>query len=236
MKTISITLLTVTQLLALAVSRGEGPPWGFNPLPYAYDALEPHIDAPTMEIHYNRHHRGYFENLAKAAGGTVLVQKPLKKIMSQISQWPDTVRNNAGGHYNHTLFWTVMSPEGGGSPEGVLAERINATFGSFEQFKGNFNQAALTRFGSGWAWLSVADDGSLFVSSTPNQDNPLMDIVTPRGTPILGLDVWEHAYYLKYQNRRGSYIEAFWNVVNWPEVSARFEAAIQSLTDKDVTP
>lgn len=197
----------------------------FEPLPYAFDALEPHIDAKTMEIHYSRHHQGYFNNLVKAVEGTDLDGVPLEKILARISELPVAVRNNGGGHYNHTLFWKVMSPQGGGRPQGALAEAINAAFGSFEKFQEQFNKAALTRFGSGWAWLSVAADRSLFVSSTPNQDNPLMDLVDQQGVPILGLDVWEHAYYLKYQNLRGTYIDAFWNVVNWPEVSARFEAA-----------
>ncbi len=202
--------------------------WPFEPLPYAYDALEPHIDAETMEVHYDRHHRAYFNNLVSAAEDhPALKQLPIETIMGQISAWPVFVRNNAGGHYNHTLFWEIMSPDGGGEPDGMLAMAINEAFGSFEAFRKEFNQAAATVFGSGWAWLSVAADGTLFVSATPNQDNPLMDVVEKRGTPILGLDVWEHAYYLKFQNRRGSYIEAFWEVINWPAVSARFRDAIK---------
>jgi superoxide dismutase, Fe-Mn family len=202
--------------------------WPFHPLPYAYDALEPHFDAATMEIHYDRHHRAYFNNLLRAAESQpALKHLPLETIMGQISAWPLAVRNNAGGHYNHALFWNIMSPNGGGEPDGMLAIEINRTFGSFEAFKETFNQAATTVFGSGWAWLSVADDGTLFVSATPNQDNPLMDVVAQRGTPILGLDVWEHAYYLKFQNRRGSYIEAFWNIINWTEVSARYRDTIK---------
>ncbi len=221
----------VTVLVAAAVFSGisiaaDGEPaLRFEALPYAYDALEPHIDAKTMEIHYSRHHRGYFNNLLKAVDGTALAGKQFEAILAEVSKWPDAVRNNAGGHYNHTLFWKVMSPEGGGAPMGRLGRQIDATFGSFEKFQEVFKQAAATRFGSGWAWLVVAEDGSLFVSSTPNQDNPLMDVVEKRGTPILGLDVWEHAYYLKYQNLRGSYIDAFWEVVDWREVSRRYAEA-----------
>ncbi|MBE0536090.1 MAG: superoxide dismutase [Phycisphaerae bacterium] len=213
-------------LTGLALANNQAPALKFDPLPYAYNALEPHIDAQTMEIHYSRHHRAYFNNLVKAVEGTPLAGKSLEEIMPQISKWPDAIRNNGGGHYNHDLFWKVMSPKGGGLPKGPLAKQIDAAFGSFEKFKELFKQAALTRFGSGWAWLCVADDGSLFITSTPNQDNPLMDVVEKRGTPILGLDVWEHAYYLKYQNLRGAYIDAFWNVVNWPEVAARYKKAL----------
>ncbi|MGI5925303.1 MAG: superoxide dismutase [Lentisphaeria bacterium] len=197
----------------------------FAPLPYAYDALEPHIDAQTMEIHYSRHHRNYFNSLQKALEATPDAPQDANALFARISTLPAALRNNAGGHYNHTLFWSVMAPKAGGVPQGALAEQINATFGSFDRFKELFKQAALTRFGSGWAWLCVAKDGSLFISSTANQDNPLMDVADKQGTPILGLDVWEHAYYLKYQNQRGAYIDAFWNVVNWPEVAARRQAA-----------
>lgn len=219
------TLFAIFAVALVTVqARGQETPWPFPELPYAFAALEPHIDARTMEIHYTRHHRGYFNNLVKATAGTPLAQESLETILAKISTLSAAVRNNAGGHYNHTLFWQVMSPTGGGEPEGKLAEAINAAFGSFAEFRKQFSQAALTQFGSGWAWLCVAEDGSLFVSATPNQDNPLMDVVERRGTPILGLDVWEHAYYLKYQNQRGSYIEAFWNVVDWPAVAARFAA------------
>ncbi len=214
--------------LLASVAQASETAWPFQPLPYNYDALEPHIDAETMEIHYDRHHRAYYNNLVNAAKDhPALKQIPIEAIMGQISAWPTVVRNNAGGHYNHTLFWEIMSPDGGGKPDGMLAIAINEAFGSFEEFQKTFNQAALSVFGSGWAWLSVAADGTLFVSATPNQDNPLMDVVEKRGTPILGLDVWEHAYYLKFQNRRGSYIEAFWEVINWPEVAARFRDAIK---------
>lgn len=196
----------------------------FDPLPYAYDALEPHIDAQTMEIHYSRHHRSYFSNLQKALADTPDAPQDATALFARISTLPAALRNNAGGHYNHTLFWSVMAPKAGGAPQGALADQIAANFGSFDQFKEQFKQAALTRFGSGWAWLCVAKDGSLFITSTANQDNPLMDVADKQGTPILSLDVWEHAYYLKYQNQRGSYIDAFWNVINWPEVSARWQA------------
>ncbi len=216
--------------LAMALNAGmdktQGEEYVFEALPYAFDALEPHIDALTMEIHYSRHHQAYFNNMVNALKGTELYGQSLESMFAGISELPVVLRNNAGGHWNHTLFWKVMSPQGGGEPAGDLAKAIDSGFGSFEAFKQKFNQAAATRFGSGWAWLCVGEDGALFVSSTPNQDNPLMDVVSERGTPILGLDVWEHAYYLKYQNRRGSYIEAFWNVVNWPEVASRYAAAI----------
>ncbi len=194
----------------------------FDALPYSFDALEPSIDAKTMEIHYDRHHRAYFNNFVKAVKDTEKDGMSLEDIFANISQYPVSVRNNGGGHYNHTLFWSIMSPNGGGAPKGKLAEAINVTFGSFDAFKKQFEQAGATRFGSGWAWLSVDAHGKLFISSTPNQDNPLMDVVEQRGTPILGLDVWEHAYYLKYQNMRGSYMSAFWDVVNWKEVEKRY--------------
>lgn len=197
----------------------------FDPLPYPFDALEPHIDAKTMEIHYNRHHRSYFNNLQKALQDLPDAPKTNAELMAKINSLPAGIRNNAGGHFNHTLFWSVMSSNGGGAPQGALADKISAGFGSFDHFKEQFKQAALSRFGSGWAWLCVAKDGSLFISSSANQDNPLMDMADQPGTPILGLDVWEHAYYLKYQNQRGSYIDAFWNVVNWPEVAKRWQAA-----------
>ena len=220
--------LILAVLLIAGLAHATETVWPFQPLPYAYDALEPHIDAKTMEIHYDRHHRAYYNNLLRAAENhPALKQLPLETIMGQISAWPTFVRNNAGGHYNHQLFWEIMSPDGGGEPDGMLAIAINETFGSFQELQKEFNAAAASVFGSGWAWLSVADDGTLFVSATPNQDNPLMDVVEKRGTPILGLDVWEHAYYLKYQNQRGSYIEAFWEVINWPEVSARYRDSIK---------
>lgn len=219
----AIALLMIGVFLPFATfAKEKSPSLQFDSLPYAFDALEPHIDAKTMEIHYTKHHRGYYDNLLKAMQDSSLKTKTLSQLFAQASTLAPSVRNNAGGHYNHTLFWKVMSPQGGGAPEGQLAEKINATFGSFDKFKEEFKKAALTRFGSGWAWLCVGDNGSLFISSTPNQDNPLMNVSERKGNPILGLDVWEHAYYLKYQNQRGSYIDAFWNVVNWPEVNKRF--------------
>ncbi len=192
-------------------------------LPYAFDALEPHIDARTMEIHHDRHHAGYTNNLNNAIAGTDLEGKSIEEILANVSG-NGAVRNNGGGYYNHNLFWTVMSPAGGGSPDGALADAINSAFGSFDSFKEAFSKAAATRFGSGWAWLIVDGSGHLAVTSTPNQDNPLMDVAEVKGTPILGLDVWEHAYYLNYQNKRPDYIQAFWNVVNWGEVAARFSS------------
>jgi superoxide dismutase, Fe-Mn family len=199
----------------------------FPSLPYEFNALEPYIDAMTMEIHYTRHHKAYFDNLMAAVKDTPMADLSFEELLQNISKFPMVVRNNGGGHFNHELFWSVMSPNGGGNPSGALAEAINKDFGSFDDFKEKFNTAAKTRFGSGWAWLSVKADKSLCVCSSPNQDNPLMDISDCPGTPILGLDVWEHAYYLKYQNRRPDYIEAFWNVVNWPEVAKRYEIALK---------
>ena len=190
-------------------------------LPYAFDALEPNIDARTMEIHHDRHHAGYTNNLNNAISGTALEGKSIEQILANVAG-NNAVRNNGGGYYNHNLFWTIMSPNGGGSPDGALGDAINAKFGSFGEFKDQFSKAAATRFGSGWAWLIVDQSGQLAVTSTPNQDNPLMDVAEVKGKPILGLDVWEHAYYLKYQNKRPDYIQAFWNVVNWKEVAARF--------------
>jgi Fe-Mn family superoxide dismutase len=190
-------------------------------LPYAYDALEPHMDARTMEIHHSKHHNGYTTNLNNAITGTDLEGKSIEDILTGLDMDNAAVRNNGGGYYNHDLFWKVMSPNGGGQPTGALADAINAAFGSFEEFKATFAKAAATRFGSGWAWLCVKD-GKLEVCSTANQDNPLMNGIGCNGTPILGLDVWEHAYYLNYQNRRPDYINAFFNVINWDEVNARF--------------
>lgn len=190
-------------------------------LPYAHDALEPHIDARTMEIHHGKHHAGYTNNLNAAIEGTDLDGKSIEDILKNLDMNNAAVRNNGGGYYNHDLFWKVMSPNGGGQPTGALADAINAAFGSFEGFKDAFAKAAATRFGSGWAWL-CKKDGKLEVCSTPNQDNPLMPGVGCEGTPILALDVWEHAYYLNYQNRRPDYINAFFNVINWEEVAKRF--------------
>lgn len=197
------------------------------PLPYDKASLEPHIDAMTMEIHHGKHHAGYVNNLNAAIQGTEYENKTIEELMAMVSKLSVAIRNNGGGHYNHALFWTIMAPNGGGAPTGELAAAIDSQFGSFEKMKEEFNKAAATRFGSGWAWLCVGADKKLFITSTPNQDNPLMDVAEQRGTPILGLDVWEHAYYLKYQNRRPEYIAAFWNVVNWPEVARRYQEAIK---------
>ena len=193
-------------------------------LSYAYDALEPHIDAKTMEIHHSKHHNAYVTNLNAAIAGTELEGKSIEDIMKNLDMNNMAVRNNGGGHFNHTLFWEIMSPNGGGLPTGELATAIDAAFGSFDAFKAEFSKAGATRFGSGWAWLCVKD-GKLEVCSTPNQDNPLMPGVACGGQPILGMDVWEHAYYLNYQNRRPDYMEAFFNVINWTEVAKRFSAS-----------
>jgi superoxide dismutase, Fe-Mn family len=196
------------------------------PLPYASNALEPNIDQQTMEIHHGKHHNAYVTNLNNALAGSENENKSLEELLASISTLPVAVRNNGGGHWNHTFFWNIMSPNAGGAPTGNLAAAIEKTFGSFDAFKEEFNKAATTRFGSGWAWLVVLADGSLKVTSTPNQDNPLMDIAEVKGKPVLGLDVWEHAYYLKYQNRRPDYIGSFWNVVNWEAVSNHYAAAL----------
>ena len=191
-------------------------------LDYAYSALEPHIDARTMEIHHTKHHAAYTTNLNAAISGSKLESESIENILAKVGTLPVAIRNNGGGFYNHNLFWKIMGPARGGEPKGRLAEAISKNFGSFENFKKEFSSAATTRFGSGWAWLVDTGNG-LKVTSTPNQDNPLMDLAEIKGTPILGLDVWEHAYYLHYQNRRPDYIAAFWNVINWDEVAARFK-------------
>jgi len=193
-------------------------------LPYAYNALEPYIDARTMEIHHSKHHQGYTNNLNNAIAGTGLENKSILEILSGLDMSNKAVRNNGGGYYNHDLFWKVMAPNAGGTPTGAVANAISDAFGSYEAFKDVFSKAAATQFGSGWAWLCVHKGGKVDVCSTPNQDNPLMPGVDCQGTPILGLDVWEHAYYLNYQNRRPDYINAFFNVINWAEVTARYEA------------
>ena len=195
-------------------------------LPYAHNALEPNIDTQTMEIHHGKHHAAYVNNLNATIQGTENEGKSIEELLANVSRLLPAVRNNGGGHFNHDLFWKVMSPNGGGEPTGKLADAINAAFGSFEAFKDAFAKAAATRFGSGWAWLAVTADKQLCVTSTPNQDNPLMDVADCKGTPILGIDVWEHAYYLHYQNRRPDYVNAFFNVINWAEVATRYEQAI----------
>ena len=193
-------------------------------LPYAHDALEPHIDKETMQIHHGKHHQAYVDNLNKAIAGGEHENKNLEDLVRGAGSISPAVRNNGGGHWNHSFFWDSLAPNAGGQPEGKLAEAINTAFGSFDAFKEKFNNAGMTRFGSGWAWL-IVKDGKLEVSSTPNQDNPLMDVAEVKGNPVLGVDVWEHAYYLKYQNKRADYLNAFWNVVNWKKVSERFENA-----------
>ena len=193
-------------------------------LPYAHEALEPHIDTLTMQVHHGKHHQAYVDNLNKAIAGTDNENKSLEELVKNAGSISPAVRNNGGGHWNHTFFWEILAPNAGGTPSGKLAEAINETYGSFDAFKEKFNTAGTTRFGSGWAWL-IVKDGKLEVSSTPNQDNPLMDVAEVKGTPILGADVWEHAYYLKYQNKRPDYLAAFWNVVNWKKVEELFEAA-----------
>ena len=192
-------------------------------LPYAHDALEPFIDVKTMEIHHGKHHQAYVDNLNKAVAGTLNEGKSLEELVAVAGTISPAVRNNGGGHWNHSFFWETLAPHAGGVPTGALGDAITATFGGFDAFKEKFAAAGATRFGSGWAWLLVKD-GKLEVSSTPNQDNPLMDVAEVKGTPILGVDVWEHAYYLKYQNRRPEYVGAIWNVINWTKVAERFAA------------
>ena len=192
-------------------------------LPYAYEALEPHIDSKTMQIHHGKHHQAYVDNLNKAVAGTANEGKSLEELVKSAGTISPAVRNNGGGHWNHSFFWETMAPNAGGTPGGALGEAISSTFGSFDAFKEKFANAGMTRFGSGWAWLLVKD-GKLEISSTPNQDNPLMDVAEVKGTPILGVDVWEHAYYLHYQNRRADYLTAFWNLIHWTKVADRFTA------------
>ena len=195
-------------------------------LPFPFNALEPTIDARTMEIHHGKHHAAYVTNLNAAIAGTDADKMSVEDLCKNVSKYSPAVRNNGGGHYNHSLFWTMMTPGGMKAPVGALADDITSTFGSFDDFKSKFATAGTTRFGSGWAWL-VVNDGKLVIGSTPNQDNPLMDVSELKGTPVLGLDVWEHAYYLNYQNRRPDYISAWWNVVNWSEVSKRYTGAVK---------
>ncbi len=190
-------------------------------LPYAHDALEPHIDTLTMQIHHGKHHQAYVDNLNKAIAGTPNENKSLEELVKAAGSISPAVRNNGGGHWNHTFFWETLSPNAGGAPSGKIAEAINAAFGSFDELKTKINTAGATRFGSGWAWL-ILKDGKLEVTSTPNQDNPLMDVAEVKGAPLLGVDVWEHAYYLKYQNKRPDYLAAIWNVIDWKKVEERF--------------
>ena len=198
----------------------------FKALPYAYDALEPFIDKLTLEIHHGKHHKAYYDNFITAIKGTEMESMDMPDIFRNMSKHPVAVRNNGGGYFNHTFYWEGMRASGGGLPTGKLSDAIAKSFTSFDEFKKQFSEAGKTRFGSGWAWLSLDDKGKLFISSTPNQDNPLMDLAEKKGTPLLVMDVWEHAYYLKYQNKRPDYIEAFWSVVNWEEVAKRYEKAL----------
>jgi Fe-Mn family superoxide dismutase len=200
-------------------------PFTLSPLPYAHEALEPHIDTLTMQIHHGKHHQAYVDNLNKAIAGTEHENKSIEELVANAGKISVAVRNNGGGHWNHTFFWESLAPQAGGTPKGELAAAIDAAFGSFDAFKEKFANAGMTRFGSGWAWLSLNDKKELFISSTPNQDNPLMDVAEVKGTPLLGVDVWEHAYYLKYQNRRADYLGAFWNVISWDKIEARYQAS-----------
>lgn len=227
MKTKALLLITFIFSIITLNNNTMAQGYTFPELPYAYDALEPYIDAQTMEIHYSKHHRAYFDNFVKAAADNKIENLSLEEIFSSVSAFPAAVRNNGGGYYNHMLFWQVMGPNAGGEPEGDLLNAINKTFGSFDRFKAEFENAAKTQFGSGWAWLAVDTDGKLFVSQTPNQENPLMDVSAKRGKPILCLDVWEHAYYLKYQNRRPDYVSNFWHVVNWNKVAELYKDALK---------
>lgn len=221
----NITKLTVIGTLLFAQSIFAQ--FKQTPLPYAYNALEGSIDAETMEIHYTKHAAGYVANLNKAIAGTPLEKESLPQILSKVSTLNAGVRNNAGGHYNHELFWMILTPEKNTKPSAQLSKAIDKTFGSIDKLKEELSKAGATRFGSGWAWLVVTKDGKLVVSSTPNQDNPLMDVAEVKGTPILGIDVWEHAYYLKYQNKRNDYLAAIWDIINWKEVSKRYEVALR---------
>ncbi len=204
----------------------------FQPLPYSYDALEPFIDKLTVEIHYSKHHKAYYDNFINAIKGTEMESMNILDIFRNISKYPMAVRNNSGGYFNHTFYWKNMKAHGGGQPTGKLSEAIVKTFNSVEEFKKQVEDAGKTRFGSGWAWLCMDNKGNLFICSTPNQDNPLMDVAEKKGIPLLTIDVWEHAYYLKYQNKRPDYLEAFWNVINWDEVANRYENALKQVDVK----
>jgi len=201
----------------------------FKPLPYSYDALEPYIDKLTVEIHYSKHHKAYYDNFISAIKGTEMETMNITDIFKNISKYQIAVRNNSGGYFNHTFYWENLKANGGVLPSGKLSEAITKTFGSLEEFQKQYSEAGKTRFGSGWVWLSIDDKGNLFISSTPNQDNPYMDVSDKKGIPLLALDVWEHAYYLKYQNKRVDYIDAFWHIVNWEEVINRYENALKAL-------
>ena len=224
---VSPKIIGNNQVTISAAGKEGAPALEFPPLPYAYDALEPYIDARTMEIHYDKHHRAYFTNYVNAIKGTPLEGMSVTDVFASVSKQSDAVRNNGGGYYNHIFFWNNLASKSAG-PSSELSAAIAKSFGSFDKFKETFSTAGKTRFGSGWAWLCLSSDKNLTIGSTPNQDNPLMDISTVKGTPLLTLDVWEHAYYLKYQNKRADYIDAFWNVVNWEEVNKRYAAALKA--------
>jgi superoxide dismutase, Fe-Mn family len=223
---VSPELMGNNQVTVSSYGSDSAPALEFPALPFSYDALEPYIDARTMEIHYDKHHRAYFTNYVNAVKGTPLEGMPVTEVFASISKQSDAVRNNGGGYFNHIFFWNNLASKSAG-PSAELSAALAKTFGSFEKFKETFSNAGKTRFGSGWAWLYLNSDKSLAIGSTPNQDNPLMDISTIKGTPLLTLDVWEHAYYLKYQNKRADYIDAYWNVVNWEEVNKRYAAAVK---------
>lgn len=223
MKKIAVALLLAVGSTGIVQAQA---PYQLPDLPYGYNALEPHIDAQTMEIHHKRHHGGYVTNLNKALEGKTEASLSLEELLANTKKYGEAVRNNGGGHYNHSLFWTILTPQKNTQPSAELMRAINETFTSIDSLKSLMNAAAAKRFGSGWAWLYVAKDGKLAVCSTPNQDNPLMDVAEHKGIPILGIDVWEHAYYLKYQNKRGDYLAAIWEVINWNEVSRRYQEAV----------
>lgn len=225
MKDVILTFIAALSLSHSSAQESRLTQINFPELPYATDALEVFVDKQTMEIHHGKHHKAYFNNFVKAISDEKIQSQPIEEIFANISKYSTFARNNAGGFYNHSLFWEVMSPKGG-APSEKLLKAIEKSFGAFDAFKKEFETAAATQFGSGWAWLSVSSEGNLFVSNTPNQDNPLMDVVSKRGTPILALDIWEHAYYLRYQNKRTEYISNFWLVVNWPEVERRYSEAL----------
>ncbi|MGE0089774.1 MAG: superoxide dismutase [Bacteroidales bacterium] len=226
MKKIIIIFILLFALQAAKIN-AQNNSFEFPALPYSYDALEPYIDKATMEIHYDKHFRAYYNNFVKAVNENRLTGKSLEEIFADVSKYPAAIRNHGGGYYNHSLFWIIMAPNAGGKPDGKLLADIEKAFSSFENFKKEFENAASTQFGSGWAWLAVDKNNQLFILQLPNQDNPLMDISPKKGTPILAIDVWEHAYYLKYQNKRADYITNFWNVVNWPKVSELYTLALK---------
>jgi len=232
-KSVTFIIIAMLSIQSLTIAQGvQKTVFEFKPLPYSTDALEPYIDKATMEIHYGKHHKAYFDNFIKAIAGTKMESMTLTDIFKNMSKYPQAVRNNGGGYYNHQLFWENMKANGGVLPASKFTDALNSTFTSLDNFKKLFTDEGKARFGSGWVWLSLDNKGKLFISSTANQDNPLMDIAEQKGVPLLALDVWEHAYYLKYTNRRADYITAFWNVVNWEEVIKRYDAALKMMEKK----